>query len=66
MLTIKNCIRCRRFTLMMHANTAGVEADVVLVSIAFVLSDAEQNAIFHLEPELAVFVFQYGFVFLLK
>lgn len=51
---------------MMHANTAGVEADVVLVFMAFVLSDAEQNTIFHLKPELAVFVFQYGFVFLLK
>lgn len=44
-------------TLMIHANAVGVKADVVLIFTAFVLSHTEQNCIFHLHPELAVFVF---------
>lgn len=50
---------------MIHANITGVEADVVLVFIAFVLRHTEQHSIFHLQPELAVFVFQYSFILLL-
>lgn len=50
---------------MIHANVTGVEAEVVLVFIAFVLRHTEQHSILHLQPELAMFVFQYGFVFLL-
>lgn len=51
---------------MIQADAAGMEADVVLIFITFVLSDAEQNAIFHLEPELTVFILQDGFIFLLQ
>lgn len=51
---------------MIHANAAGMEADVVLVFVAFVLSDTEQNSIFHLHPELSMFVFQHSFIFLLQ
>lgn len=38
---------CSLFTLMIHANITGVEADVVLVFEAFILSHAEQHSIFH-------------------
>lgn len=44
-------------TLVIHANAVGVEADIVLIFTAFVLSHAEQNSIFHLHPELTMFVF---------
>lgn len=56
---------CSWFTLMIHANITGVEADVVLVFIAFILRHTEQHSIFHLQPELAMFVFQYSFILLL-
>lgn len=42
---------------MIHANAAGVEADVVLVFVPLVLHDVEERCIFHLQPEFAVFVF---------
>lgn len=42
---------------MVHTDAAGMKADVVLVLEAFVLTDAEQNGIFHLHPELAMFIF---------
>lgn len=51
---------------MIHANITGVEADVVLVFIAFILRHTEQHSIFHLQPELAMFVFQYSFILLLE
>lgn len=50
---------------MIHADITGVEADVVLVFIAFVLRHTEQHRIFHLKPELAMFVFQDSFILLL-
>lgn len=50
---------------MVHANIASVETDVVLVFIAFVLCHTEQHSVLHLQPELAVFVFQYSFILLL-
>ena len=53
-------------TLVIHADAAGVEADVVLVFITFVLSDAEQNGVLHLHPELSVFVLQYRLILLLQ
>ena len=43
-----------------------MKADVVLILVSFVLCDAEQNSIFHLHPELTVFVFQLSFIFLLE
>lgn len=48
--------RCRLFTLVIHANAAGVETDVMLVAVTFILGHAEQHSIFHLQPELAVLV----------
>lgn len=51
-------------TLVIHANTAGVETDVMLIFIALMLHDTEQHAILHLQPEFTVFVFQYGFILL--
>ena len=51
---------------MIHANTTGVEADVVLVFISLILRDTEQHSVLHLQPELAMFVFQHSFVFLLE
>lgn len=55
----------KQLTLVIHADAAGMKADVVLIFKAFILSDAEQNGIFHLQPELAMFVFQCGFILLL-
>lgn len=49
-------------TLVIHANTAGVETDVMLIFVALMLHDTEQHAILHLQPEFTVFVFQYGFI----
>ena len=57
---------CSRFTLMIHADVTGVEADVVLVFIAFILCYTEQHSMFHLQPELAMFVFQNSFILLLE
>lgn len=51
-------------TLVIHANTAGVETDVMLIFIALMLHDTEQHAILHLQPEFTVFVFQYCFILL--
>lgn len=51
-------------TLVIHANTAGVETDVMLIFIALMLHDSEQHAILHLQPEFTVFVFQHGFILL--
>lgn len=56
---------CSWLTLMIHANITGVEADVVLVFISFVLRHTEQHSILHLQPELAMFVFQCSFFLLL-
>lgn len=53
------------FTLMIHVHITGVKADVVLVLISFVLRHTEQHRVFHLQPELAMFVFQYSFILLL-
>ena len=58
--------KCRWFTLMIHADITGVEADVVLVFIAFILRYAEQHGIFYFQPELTMFVFQYSFILLLE
>lgn len=52
------------FTLVIHANTAGVETDIMLIFIAFMLHDSEQHTILHLQPEFTVFVFQYCFILL--
>lgn len=51
-------------TLVIHANTAGVETDVMLIFVALVLHDTEQQAILYLQPEFTMFVFQYSFVLL--
>lgn len=51
---------------MIHANTTSVEADVVLIFIAFILHHTEQHSIFHLQPEFTMFVFQYSFILLLE
>lgn len=51
---------------MIHANIAGVEADVVLVFITLVLRHTKQHSIFHFKPELAMFVLQYSFILLLE
>lgn len=51
-------------TLVIHANTAGVETDVMLIFIALMLHDTEQHTILHLQPEFTVFVFQYCFILL--
>lgn len=53
-------------TLVIHANTAGVETDVMLIFIALMLHDTEQHTILHLQPEFTVFVFQYCFILLKK
>lgn len=58
--------KCCWFTLVIHADITGVEADVVLVFIAFILRYTEQNSVFHLQPELTMFVFQYSFILLLE
>lgn len=52
-------------TLVIHANAAGVEADVVLVFVSLVLHDVEERRVFHLQPEFAVFVFQRRFILFL-
>lgn len=44
-------------TLMIHANTTGVEADVMLIFVAFILHHTEQHTIFHIQPEFTEFVF---------
>lgn len=50
---------------MIHANAAGVKADVVLVFKALILCYTEEHSVFNLQPELAMLVFQYSFIFLL-
>lgn len=44
-------------TLVIHANAAGVETDVMLIFVALVLHDTEQHTILHLQPEFTMFVF---------
>lgn len=51
---------------MIHANAAGVEADVVLVFVSLVLHHVEERCVFYLQPEFAVFVFQHRFVLFLE
>lgn len=51
-------------TLVIHANTAGVETHVMLIFVALVLHDTEQHAILYLQPEFTMFVFQYSFILL--
>lgn len=51
-------------TLVIHANTAGVETDVMLIFVALMLHNTEQHAILYLQPEFTMFVFQYSFVLL--
>lgn len=53
-------------TLVIHANAAGVEADVVLVFVPLVLHDVEERCVLHLQPEFAVLVFQHRFVLFLE
>lgn len=53
-------------TLVIHANAAGVEADVVLVFVSLVLHDVEERRVFHLQPEFAVFVFQRRLILFLE
>lgn len=53
-------------TLVVHANAAGVEADVVLVFVSLVLHNVKERGILHLQPEFAVFVFQNRFILFLQ
>lgn len=53
-------------TLVIHANAAGVEADVVLVFVSLVLHDVEERRVFHLQPEFTVFVFQRRLILFLE
>lgn len=52
-------------TLVIHANAAGVEADVVLVFVSLVLHHVEERCVFHLQPEFTVLVFQRRFILFL-
>lgn len=52
-------------TLVIETDVIGVEADVVLVFVAFVLRHAEQHPILHLQPEFPMSVFQHRLVLLL-
>ena len=61
------CLLCAWVvTLVIHADVAGVEADVVLVFVALVLCHGEQRGVLNLEPELPVFVFQQSLVLSLE
>lgn len=51
-------------TLVIQANTAGVETDIMLIFVALMLHDTEQHTILDLQPEFAMFVFQYCFILL--
>lgn len=53
-------------TLVIHANTAGVKTEVMLIFIALMLHNAEQHSILHLQPDFTVFVFQYCIILLKK
>lgn len=43
---------------MIETNVTVVEADVVLVFVAFILCHTEQDTILHLQPELSMLVIQ--------
>ena len=55
-----------RLTLVVQADVTGVEADVVLIFVALVLGNAEENSVLHLQPELPVSVLQQCLILLLE